>query len=75
MMHLADTVGFGPDTVRVDKSYTVFNHYFDLPVHQGSEIFVPYEDAAEAVRTIRDVVVKNRFPVNYVTEVYTECCK
>lgn len=69
MMKLVDYIGLGMVTRRVDKSYLIFNDYFQLPIHQESEIIVPYSDAVELVEIIWDVVIKNSFPVNYITEV------
>ena len=71
MMWLVNTLGFRihGETLRVDKSYLIFNDYFELPIHQESEIIVPYEHSVELVRTIRDVVLTNNFPVDYITEV------
>lgn len=71
MMWLVNTLGFTihGETVRVDKSYLIFNDYFELPIHQESEIIVPYEHSVALVQTIRDVVLNNRFPVDYITEV------
>ena len=57
------------DTNRVDVSHKIFNDYFDLPIHQEGEVIVPYIHAADTVRAIRDVVLDNRLPVNYITEV------
>lgn len=71
MMWFVNTLGFKihGETVRVDKSYLIFNDYFELPIHQESEIIVPYEQSVALVKTIRDVVLNNRFPVDYITEV------
>ena len=73
MMWLVNTVGFKihGETTRVDKSYLIFNDFFELPIHQESEIIVPYKHSREVVETIRDVVLTNKFPVNYITEVCT----
>lgn len=70
-MWLVNTLGFKihGEIVRVDKSYLIFNDFFELPIHQESEIIVPYEYSAELVQTIRDVVLTNKFPVDYITEV------
>ena len=57
------------ETNRVDISYLIFNDYFELPIHQESEIIVPYSDSVKLVEIIRDVVIDNKFPVNYITEV------
>lgn len=70
MMWLVDHIGLGRTTTRVDKSYLIFNDFHELPIHQESEIIVPYSDTVELVRIIRDVVLANNFPVNYITEVY-----
>ena len=71
MMWLVDTVGFRihGERLRVDKSYLIFNDFFELPIHQESEIIVPFEHSVELVQTIRDVVLANKFPVDYITEV------
>lgn len=71
MMWLVNTLGFRihGETLRVDKSYCIFNDYFELPIHQESEIIVPFEHSVELVQTIRDVVLTNNFPVDYITEV------
>ena len=71
MMWLVNTLGFKihGETIRVDKSYLVFNDFFELPIHQESEIIVPFEHSVELVQTIRDVVLTNKFPVDYITEV------
>ena len=71
MMWLVNTLGFRihGETLRVDKSYRIFNDYFELPIHQESEIIVPFEHSVELVQTIRDVVLTNNFPVDYITEV------
>ena len=71
MMWLVDTLGFKihGETQRVDKSYLIFNDFFELPIHQESEIIVPFEHSVELVQTITDVVLKNNFPVDYITEV------
>ena len=68
-MFLVDHIGLGMTTTRVDNSYLIFNDFFELPIHQESEIIVPYRDSVKLVETIRDVVLKNNFPVNYITEV------
>lgn len=69
MMWLVDYVGFGIDTDRTDISYRIFNDYFDLPIHAEGEVIVEYKYAVEAVQTLRDLVVENEYPVNYITEV------
>ena len=69
MMHFVNIIGFGCDTVRVDKSYNIFNDFFHLPVHQEGEVVVPYSHAAEAVRAIESEVLIHQHPVNYMTEV------
>lgn len=69
MMWLVDHVGFGIDTDRTDISYRIFNDYFDLPIHAEAEVIVEYKYAVEAVQTLRDLVVENEYPVNYITEV------
>lgn len=69
MMYLVDHIGLGLTYTRVDNSYLILNDFFELPIHQESEIIVPYSDTVELVETIRDVVLKNSFPVNYITEV------
>lgn len=66
MMKLVDTIGL-QEHLRVDKSYLIFNDYFELPIHQESEIIVPYSDSVALVQTIEEVAVKH--PVNYITEV------
>lgn len=68
-MWLVNKIGLGMTTRRVDKSYLIFNDHFDLPIHQESEIIVPYKDSVELVKTIRDLVIEENFPVNYITEV------
>lgn len=70
-MWLVNTLGFRihGETIRVDKSYLIFNDYFELPIHQESEIIVPYEHAVALVETIREIVLTNQFPVDYITEV------
>ncbi len=68
-MCLVDYLGLGMTTTRVDNSYLIFNDFFALPIHQESEIIVPYSDSVKLVETIRDVVLENNFPVNYITEV------
>ena len=70
MMRFVNIIGFGCDTVRVDKSYNIFNDFFHLPVHQEGEVVVPYSRAAEAVRAIENEVLRHQHPVNYMTEVY-----
>lgn len=67
MMYLVDWIGFSENTHRVDKSYEIFNDYFELPIHQEGEIIVDYGHTVEAVRAVE--VVAKRFPVNYITEV------
>ena len=71
-MKLVNFFGFKIHGVRdrVENSYLIFNDYFELPMHQESEIIVPYKHSAELVRIIRDLVVDNKHPVNYITEVY-----
>lgn len=69
MMWLVGRVGFSENTHRVDKSYEIFNDYFELPIHQEGEIIVEYAHTAEAVRAVERVVKDNNFPVNYITEV------
>lgn len=69
MMKLVDYVGLGRTTVRVDKSYLIFNDHFPLPIHQESEIIVPYSESVKLVKIIQDVVLENNYPVNYITEV------
>ena len=69
VMWLVDNVGFIIDTIRVDISYRIFNDYFDLPIHQEGEVIVHYNDSVRAVEAIRDIVVENKLPVNYITEV------
>ena len=69
MMWLVDYVGFGINTDRTDISYRIFNDYFDLPIHAEAEVIVEYKYAVEAVQTLRDLVVENEYPVNYITEV------
>ena len=69
MMWLVDHVGFGIDTYRVDKSYLILNDYFELPVHQEGEVLVDYQYTVDAVKAVRDVIVKNNHYVNYITEV------
>lgn len=68
-MCLVDWIGFSTNTHRIDKSYEIFNDYFELPIHQEGEIIVEYKHAAKAVRAVENVVKKNEFPVNYITEV------
>lgn len=68
-MWLVDRAGFGRDTYRVDNSYLILNDYFDLPVHQEGEVLVHYEDCVKAVEAIHTLVVTERIPVNYITEV------
>ena len=76
MMWLVNTFGFKihGETLRVDKSYLIFNDFFELPIHQESEIIVPFEHSVELVQTIRDVVLTNKFPVDYITEVIRYDC-
>jgi len=69
MMWLVNRVGFGMDTDRTDISYRIFNDYFDLPIHAEAEIIVDYKDTVAAIETLRDVILENEFPVNYITEV------
>ena len=71
MMWLVNTLGFSihGQTIRVDKSYLVFNIFHEIPIHQESEIIVPFEHSVELVQIIRDVVLTNKFPVNFITEV------
>lgn len=69
MMWLVNRVGFGVDTDRTDISYRIFNDYFDLPIHAEAEIIVDYKDTVAAIETLRDVILENEFPVNYITEV------
>lgn len=68
-MLLVDYIGLGMTTVRVDISYLIFNDHFELPIHQESEIIVPYSDSVRLVEIIWDVINKNDIPVNYITEV------
>ena len=70
-MWLVDWVGFHENTHRVDKSYEIFNDYFELPIHQEGEIIVDYEHTVEALKAVKKVVIDNQFPVNYITEVHT----
>ena len=70
MMWLVNTIGLGMTRERVDYSYLIFNDYFELPIHQESEIIVPYSESVALVRAIRDVVLTNNVPVNYITEVW-----
>ena len=71
MMWLVNTLGFSihGQTIRVDKSYLIFNIFHEIPIHQESEIIVPFEHSVELVQIIRDVVLTNKFPVNFITEV------
>ena len=66
-----NTLGFKilGEKIRVDKSYLIFNNFFEIPIHQESEIIVPFEHSVELVQTIRDIVLTNKFPVNFFTEV------
>ena len=34
-----------------------------------AEIIVDYKDTVAAIETLRDVILENEFPVNYITEV------
>ena len=70
MMWLVNSIGLGRTTKRVDKSYLIFNDHFELPIHQESEIIVPFKDSVALVETIRDLVIRENIPVNYITEVY-----
>ena len=70
-MWLVDHVGFGIDTHRVDKSYLILNDPFELPIHQEGEVIVDYQFSVPMVKAIRDVVLTERHPVNYITEVIT----
>ena len=72
-MYLVDYIGLGMTTTRVDNSYLIFNDFFELPIHQESEIIVPYSDSVRLVETIRDVVLEKNIPVNYITEVSILC--
>ena len=69
MMRLVDYIGFGSNSSRTDISYRIFNDYFDLPIHQESEIIVNYEDTVPAILALKQVIIDNSFPVNYITEV------
>ena len=69
MMWLVDHIGFGSPSDRTDISYRIFNDYFDLPIHQESEIIVNYEDTVPAILALSQVIIDNSFPVNYITEV------
>lgn len=73
-MWLVNKVGFSFDTTRVEISYKIFNDYFDLPIHQEGEVIVHYNNSVEAVEAIRDMVIKNGIPVNYITEVCVYTC-
>ena len=68
-MCLVDYIGFGKNTNRVDNSYLILNDYFELPIHQEGEVVVEYKYCVQTVRAIRDLVVKDKHPVNYITEV------
>ena len=68
-MWLVTNVGFRGEEKRVDKSYKIFNDYFDLPIHQEGEIVVRYKDTETAVRRIQQLVIDQSIPVNYITEV------
>ena len=68
-MWLVGYVGFIVDTTRVDISHKIFNDYFDLPIHQEGEVIVHYNDSVRAVEAIQEMVVENKLPVNYITEV------
>ena len=68
-MWLVTNVGFRGEEKRVDKSYKIFNDYFDLPIHQEGEIVVRYKDTEMAVRRIQQLVIDQSIPVNYITEV------
>ena len=69
MMWLVYWIAFSQTTHRIDKSYEIFNIYFELPVHQVGEIIVDYNHTVEAVRAVERVVKENQFPINHVTEV------
>ena len=69
MMWLVYWLGFFENTHRVDKSYEIFNDYFELPIHQAGEITVDYNHTVEAVRAVERLVKDNQFPVNCITEV------
>lgn len=72
-MWIVDHVGFGImlalGSNRVDNSYLIFNDYFELPIHQEGEVIVDYQYSVQAVEAIRDEILKERHPVNYITEV------
>ena len=70
VMYLVDNLGFIIDTTRIDVSYNIFNDYFDLPIHQEGEVIVHYNDSVRAVEAIKNVVIKEDIPVNYITEVW-----
>ena len=71
LMYFVDLVGFGCDTIRVDNSYKIFNDYFDLPIHQEGEVVIHYNDSKRAVNILKEVIVNEKIPVNYMTEVNT----
>ena len=72
-MWLADHVGFDVDTYRVDNSYLILNDHFELPTHQEGEVIVDYQYCVQAVEAIRKVILDERHPVNYITEVNIHC--
>ena len=45
------------------------NDHFELPIHQEGEVIVAYKDCVETVQTIKDVIIRENHPVNYITEV------
>ena len=55
-------------------SYRIFSDYFDLPIHQEGEVIVHYSDFVRAVEAIRDIIVENKLPMNYITEVNNHTC-
>ena len=69
MMSLVNRFGLGSDTQRVDNSFLILNDFFELPIHQEGEVIVAYEHCVSVVNAIKDVIISEQHPVNYITEV------
>ena len=58
-----------PPYNRVDKNYNVFNVPHYVPLHYESELIVNINDCAAAIIEQKNLILKRRYPVNFLTEV------
>ena len=68
-MWAVNQIGLGWTSHRIENSYLILNDHFELPIHQEGEVIVAYKDCVETVKTIKDVIIRENHPVNYITEV------